>query len=108
MRFRLRKVAFIAAVLLTGAVAMPNTSIPEKIGGVLLSRVPANIAGAQREKNIAAKLLKASTGWSMLDMERYGWRGGPGSIINDPCGTLCNAVFSVTWKPAWAPTQLDP
>jgi hypothetical protein len=74
----------------------------------MLTRVPANVVGAQRERSLEAKVLKAATGWGLLDQHRYGVLGGPGSVLNDPCGTFCNAVFGVTWKPSWAPKPLDP
>jgi hypothetical protein len=105
---RLGVVAVVALSSMVGVPFWPGATVWENSAGIVLSRVPDNNAGAQREETASAKLLKAVTGVSVLDIERYrDWKGGPNSIWNNPCGTFCKAVFRVTWTPPWTPKSLD-
>lgn len=96
-------VLWFALALVICPLAVPDdASTTERLVGGLVSRVPANIVGAQTETGILAKVLKSVTGISIRDIERYDWKGDPNSIINNPCGAVCRDV-GLDWKPPWAP-----
>lgn len=107
MRLRLWVVVVIALSSIAGAPISPGVTAWENISALLLARVAANSAGAQREKTLPAQILKSVSGVSELDIERYDWKRGPGSIINRPFGTL-GPLIGIDWKPPWAPTPLEP
>ncbi len=102
MRIRLWVVAVTALSVIAGVPILPNVSVSENLSALLLSRVAANSAGAQREETLPAEMLKSVTGVSVLDIERYDWKGGPRSVINRPFGTL-GPLLGIDWKPRWAP-----
>jgi hypothetical protein len=100
----MKKVVLIALALIVCPILMPDGTFLQRLGGALVSRVAANTVGAQRETSVGAKVLKAVTGISILDIERYDWKGGPRSIVNDPCGAVCRDI-GVDWKPPWAAAE---
>lgn len=60
-----------------------------ELGKILLAPlniVDGNIKGTHRESGEVAKVLRAVTGISVRDIDRYGIFGGPNSIFRKPAG----------------------
>jgi hypothetical protein len=63
----------------------PNGEIM-KVLAVPVKIVDGNIKGAVRESGEVAKVLRATTGISIRDIEQYGVFGGPNSFFRKPFG----------------------
>jgi hypothetical protein len=58
---------------------MKAFAVPVKI-------IDGNVKGAERESGEIAKVLRATIGISIRDIERYGIVGGPNSVLRKPFG----------------------
>jgi hypothetical protein len=57
-----------------------------KVLAVPVKIMDGNVKGSERESGEIAKVLGATTGASVRDIERYGIFGGPNSIFRKPFG----------------------
>jgi hypothetical protein len=73
-----------------------NKCFTDGIGGrgcfgdnnTLVKLIRQNFEAAQRERGAANQVIRATTGISVGDMERYGWKGGPNSEVRKICNFL--------------------
>lgn len=65
----------------------PNGEVM-KLLMVPVNIVDGNIQAAEGESGEIAKVLRATTGISIRDIEKYGLAGGPNSVLRKPLGTL--------------------
>jgi len=57
-----------------------------KVLAVPVKIIDGNVKGAERESGEIAKVVRATTGISVRDIERYGIFGGPNSVFRKPFG----------------------
>jgi hypothetical protein len=104
---RMWVIVVLALSSMLGVPLSPSANVGENISALLLARVAANNDGARRETTLPARLVKAVSGVSLLDIKRYhDWKGGPNSIANRPLGTLAPSLLGIDWNPSWAPAPL--
>ena len=72
--------------LLNGEDAFGPNGEVMKILAAPIEIIDGNIKGAERESGEIDKLLRATLGISLKDIERYGLFGGPNSIFRKPLG----------------------
>lgn len=72
--------------LLNGEDAFGPNGEVMKVFAAPIEIIDGNIKGAERESGAIDKALRATTGISLKDIERYGLFGGPNSIFRKPFG----------------------
>jgi hypothetical protein len=70
------------------AAAASGFGVPAPAAAWIGDRVNGNVLAAQRETTVLNQGVRATTGISIEDQQKYGWKGGPNSFANQVCGVF--------------------